>query len=794
MSTAVEEVRIPAPTFRGGNLALGSCRDLEVCLDGPAGCVAGETLIYNPVTSQHTPIKELYEKKIAPTVQTMIGAIQAEVPFCKGVERLYRVTLASGRECVVTGNHLVLTPDGWRFVSACVPGSRLLISSPCPRPTTEAPGPSVSRLDAFRLSQTPLGSQEHYSAYCYPYGAPHLTEEDSDLTGSPSQGDAPVHSRGGLYEDDLDSLSGYSRHNQQSDHHARTYCSPSPDDREHVLSDAQPGTSLLIDVLFQSDAPSPREKHHLSPTAQFQLDDDSTRHHALSLGELPSSEVSPLHGALTCAAPGQLELCFLFVGMTQELSEVPLELHVYNPSLDTSHSIKYTSKCDYTIQWDTVSSIKYERTDEYFDLHVPIAEHYLAEGIWHHNTGKTYAALYKVHLLLTLFSGAKALVARKTNTALAGSALATYRDMVDIREGVRYFGGNKVRPSAFEYPNGSQLIVNGLDKPDKVKSWEFDIALVNEATECEEEDVEFVRSRLRHGKLPYHQLMMDVNPGPPNHWLNVRMNSGKTTRLLSRHEDNPRYFDINTGTWTQEGYDYIEGVLGGLTGVRLARLRYGIWASAEGTVYEDTWDRARNIINHFTIPPEWPRYLAVDFGFTNPFVCLWAAQDPDGRLYIYRQIYRTKTLVEDHAKVIRQLSKWGQPGGDPLPRAIICDHDAEDRATLERHLGLRTLPAQKNVSAGIQAVASRFKAAGDNRPRVMILRDSLAERDMELVAKKAPCCLEDEPESYIWDVRQGMKHGEAPVKDNDHGLDSLRYLCAYFDLIPSTVAYSNRIY
>src|SRR5258708_6394994 len=115
-------------------------------------------------------------------------------------------------------------------------------------------------------------------------------------------------------------------------------------------------------------------------------------------------------------------------------------------------------------------------------------------------TGKTFGALYKAHILLSMYPGAKALVSRKTNTALSGSAIATYRDMVDIREGVRYFGGNKVRPAAFEYPNGSQLIVNGLDKPEKVKSWEFDIALINEATECSLEDIEFVRSRLRHGK------------------------------------------------------------------------------------------------------------------------------------------------------------------------------------------------------------------------------------------------------------------------------------------------------
>src|SRR5689334_9615948 len=74
-------------------------------------------------------------------------------------------------------------------------------------------------------------------------------------------------------------------------------------------------------------------------------------------------------------------------------------------------------------------------------------------------TGKTFGILYFIHVLLLKYPGAKWLVARKHNTDLAGSAMATYRESVlDPREGVNYFGGNKVKPPAFEYPNGSRLI------------------------------------------------------------------------------------------------------------------------------------------------------------------------------------------------------------------------------------------------------------------------------------------------------------------------------------------------
>jgi phage terminase large subunit len=113
---------------------------------------------------------------------------------------------------------------------------------------------------------------------------------------------------------------------------------------------------------------------------------------------------------------------------------------------------------------------------------------------------------------------------------------------------------------------------------------------------------------------------------------------------------------------------------------------------------------------------------------------------------------------------------------------------------LERHLGLYTTPAKKTVSDGIQAVASRLRPAGDGKPRLVVFRDCLVERDRDLAEKKQPTELADEPEVYVWDTRQGMKRGEQPVKENDHALDCARYLCASLDLVPSNVSYFKDIW
>jgi phage terminase large subunit len=159
-------------------------------------------------------------------------------------------------------------------------------------------------------------------------------------------------------------------------------------------------------------------------------------------------------------------------------------------------------------------------------------------------TGKTFGILYYIHILLLKYAGAKWLVTRRYNVDLAGSAMATYQnEVLDPNEGVYYYGGSKVKPAGYIYPNGSFMAVNGLDRPSRLKSFDADGIYINEATECGIEHIEYSRMRLRKGVMPWQQLIMDFNPDKPDHFLNQRMNAGVTRRLLSRHEDNPRIFD-----------------------------------------------------------------------------------------------------------------------------------------------------------------------------------------------------------------------------------------------------------
>jgi phage terminase large subunit len=386
-----------------------------------------------------------------------------------------------------------------------------------------------------------------------------------------------------------------------------------------------------------------------------------------------------------------------------------------------------------------------------------------------YESGKTLAILHKLHALLSKYPKARGLMLRKTYKSLVGSAVVTYEHKVlpkppgDPLCPVTRFGGEK--PEFYDYPNGSRLLLGGMDNADKFLSAEFDFIYVNQAEELELDDWEKLTGRAtgRAGNTPYAQVMGDCNPSYPTHWIKQR---ASLTLMNSRHEDNPTLYDRD-GHITERGKRTM-AVLDALTGVRYKRGRLGLWVGAEGQVYEE-WDDTVHLIDHFDPPADWLRFRAIDFGFTNAFVCSWYAVDGDGRMFRYRELYQTQRLVEDLAGEIKRLSE-----GERISYTV-ADHDAEDRATLAKH-GIPTIPANKAVKTGIEAVQKRLRKAGDGKPRLFLMRDASVVTDSALVDRRKPTSTEQEIPGYIWEPqREGRAAKEEPVKVDDHGVDQLRY-------------------
>jgi hypothetical protein len=172
------------------------------------------------------------------------------------------------------------------------------------------------------------------------------------------------------------------------------------------------------------------------------------------------------------------------------------------------------------------------------------------------------------------------------------------------------------------------------------------------------------------------------------------------------------------------------------------RFYLGNWVGAEGMIYTE-YNYKRHLIDPFPIPKEWTRYLSIDFGFTNPFVCQWWAEDNDGRLYLYRELYGTQTTVEDWAHQIHDLAKGettrrssatttpriGPPwsGTWATPALSASSGGQKDFYKVPRNR-VSTIGADKrreSVVMGIQEVQNRFRGAGDGKPRLFLFKGAL---------------------------------------------------------------------
>lgn len=375
--------------------------------------------------------------------------------------------------------------------------------------------------------------------------------------------------------------------------------------------------------------------------------------------------------------------------------------------------------------------------------------------------GKSNLAAQKVHAYLLRYPNATGLMMRKTRQSMINSTVLYFEKSVLLpADGVRHVRSK----NRFEYPNGSILAYGGMadeEQKEQIRSigqaGGVDIAWMEEANRFTEDDYQELLGRMRGHAANWQQVILTTNPDAPTHWIKQRLiDGGEAAVYYSAATDNRH----NPATYL--------ATLGRLTGVAKARLVEGQWVQAEGVVYEE-YDDAVHYIEPFPIPQEWRRIRSIDFGYTNPFVCQWWAIDPDERMYLYRELYMTGRTVADHAQRIKQLS-----AGETYA-ATICDHDAEDRATLMQN-GIPNAPADKRLSVGIEHVKERLKIAGDGKPRIFFVRGALVERDESLVAAKRPCSTVQEITGYVWPKGiDGKAIKETPVDLDNHGMDAMRY-------------------
>lgn len=411
------------------------------------------------------------------------------------------------------------------------------------------------------------------------------------------------------------------------------------------------------------------------------------------------------------------------------------------------------------------------------------------------NTGKTRTVLEKCRMLMEdpNIRGLRMLWVRKTRKSLTQSVLVTWEQHV-IPHDHPCKVGTAQRENRDHYYNAAtdcEIVLGGMDNPDRIMSTEYDVICYFEATEgaLDEWEKLLTRARNKRVRLGYrengqpvywHQLIADCNPGAETHWLNQRAKEGTMQRIKAMHKDNP--------VFTQEDQEALDA----LTGARRKRLRDGLWVSEEGQIWE-TWNaREMMCFKHELLwnkddPSEGWRptwfFGAIDFGFRHAGVFqVWAGMD--GRMYRVAEVYKREKNIEWWAGAIeRQLNRFDMEGivADSAEPGLI-EYLNDRLGTLAgREEDPLVRPVDKKPGSrleGFSKVADELTAGN-----IILCHDALEEGPCKVSLKKRqPTCTEDEIPSFTW---RKSKDGQ-PVKEDsdpmcvDDGCFAMIYAARYF--------------
>lgn len=273
-------------------------------------------------------------------------------------------------------------------------------------------------------------------------------------------------------------------------------------------------------------------------------------------------------------------------------------------------------------------------------------------------TGKTYATLQAIHCLACDYPNLRILLVRKTRTSLSESAMVTYEQEILPSDGMQFIaaGAGRRNRTSYAYPNGSEIVVAGLDNPTRITSTAWDIAYPNEAIEFTEEDWETIGSRLnRPGRdTRFGFLIGDTNPGDPSHFLRKRVDRGDTVLWDTSHRANPALHDGRS--WTPSGVLYMDR-LNRLKGTRRKRYLEGLWAAGEGQWFEG-FTAETHVSEKAKYDPAYPVHLAVDYGVHTAAVWFQVRPGyPDPIVTVFADYYAFNRPAFENATAIRDRTR-----------------------------------------------------------------------------------------------------------------------------------------
>lgn len=225
----------------------------------------------------------------------------------------------------------------------------------------------------------------------------------------------------------------------------------------------------------------------------------------------------------------------------------------------------------------------------------------------------------------------------------------------DLRQSVLKYVPHKYQrqEGIIKFPNGSRIIQGHFKNESDIDQYlglEYDLIIIEEATTLTLTKYRTLRDSNRTSKSNWRpRIYTTTNPGGVGHaWYKqtfiIPARSGKEsdTRFIFATIDDNIFINKEYRKSLEEN-----------TGWKLRAYRYGDWDIAAGQFFT-TWSHAVHVIKHFSVPPHWPAWAAMDYGFTHPTV-VYPFREHDGDIYVTAEYYAAKKLPVQHAPLIKGM-------------------------------------------------------------------------------------------------------------------------------------------
>ena len=247
------------------------------------------------------------------------------------------------------------------------------------------------------------------------------------------------------------------------------------------------------------------------------------------------------------------------------------------------------------------------------------------------------------------------------------------------------------------------------------------------------------------------KFWFNCNPDGPYHWFKVNwIDKCKEKNILYLH------FTMDDNLSLAE--DIKKRYRSMYTGVFFKRYILGLWAVAEGIIYDmfSKEKHTKDIKEFFRILINGNRYVSCDYGTQNATVFLLWNKGRDGKWYCIREYYysgRDKAKQKTDSEYADDLKEWLE--GIQI-KAIIVDPSAASFIAELRKRGYKVLKAKNDVLDGIRLVGTMLNL------EQLVFASSCKETIKEFA-------------SYVWDEKALERGEDKPTKQHDHCLDACRY-------------------